>query len=206
MYAASNIGYVKTQTQQAMAAENIDRAKFFAYKALNAIEKSKTQLKACGCDYAIKSINEGLENLKKATRTTTLNGTKLFLQRALENTLSSLEALEEHELHDIHYTSDVLAMNTKSSEKGKMPLKHLEGKVLEEKIDKALVNFQNSINQVVISIDCKDAYVFTNNIYKNCEQELLKANLSESKKYYNLRTKEIVAEALIKLENCYTEQ
>jgi len=202
-YAGSNIGYIKTQTQKAINAEDLNTSRFFAYRALNAIEKSKKQFEACGCDYAVKSIYEGLDNLKKATRVASLNGTKILLKRALESALGSLEALEEHdELHGSQYASDVLTMNTKTSEKEKLRLVMPVGKVLERKIDRSLVNFQNSLDKVVNFVDCKEAYAFARKIYDRCEQELLKPELTEAKKYYNLRTKEITAGALQKLEGC----
>ena len=55
-YAGSNINYVKTQTEKAIAVDDINQARYFAYKALNAIEKSKNQLKECGCDMLPKAL------------------------------------------------------------------------------------------------------------------------------------------------------
>lgn len=201
-YAGSNIGYVKSQTKKALEANDLNTSRFFAYKALNAIEKSKKQFQACGCEYAMKSIYEGLENLKKATRTASISGTRILLKRALENAESSLEAIEEHELHDSSYASDVLTMNTKTSMQGKMAMKQPVGELLRRRIDNSLVNFKNSLDKVVTSVDCMEAYDFAKRIHNNCEQELLKDSLTEAKKYYNLRTKEIVAEALRQLEDC----
>lgn len=201
-YAGSNIGYVKTQTQKAIDAEEINTARFYAYKALNAIEKSRKQITACDCDYASKSIYASLENLKQATRTTSLNGTRILLKKAMQNILGSLESIEKHELHNSKYASDVLAVNTKDSEKEKMAMKQPQGKKLKNKIDKSLVSFQNSLNEVVHSVNCHEAKAFATTIYNNCEQQLLRENLSEAKRYYNLRTKEITAKALEELGSC----
>ena len=210
-YAASNIGYAKNQTQRALDAEEINSARFYAYKALNAIEKSRKQITKCDCDYAGKSIYAGLENLKQATRATSLNDTKVLLRKALLNTTGGLESLEKHEFHDSKYTNDVLTINTKESDntekykEKKLAMKRPEGRELKKKIDKSLVNFQNSLNEVVYSVDCEEAKEFANRIYKNCEQQLLREDLSEAKRYYNLRTKEITQEALEKLDSCETK-
>jgi hypothetical protein len=202
-YAGSNIGYIKTQTQKAIEAEDLNSSRYFAYKALNAIEKSRKQFEACNCDYANKNIFESLENLKKATRVSSLDGTKILLRRALENTMGSLEALEKHdELHGSRYASDVLAMNTKASEKDKLAMKQPEGPALRRQIDKSLADYKSSLDEVVKTVDCKDAYAFAHRIYRHCEQELLKPELTEAKKYYNLRTKQITEEALNKLKRC----
>ncbi len=202
-YAGSNIGFVRTQTQKALDAENINTSRFYAYKALNAIVKSKKQFEDCGCDSALKSIYKGLDNLKLATKVASLDGTKILLNRALENTLVSLDELEEHELmHNSEYANDLLAINTTEVTKAKLSMKQPSGKLLEQKIDRALINFQNSLEEVVVSVDCKEAYEFATRIFVHCEQQLLRPNLTEAKKYYNLRTKEITAEALKKLEHC----
>jgi len=202
-YAGSNIGYIRSQTERALAAEDINTSRFFAYKALNAIEKSKEQIEACGCDYAKESIYEGLDNLKKATRVSSLNGAKILLTRALDNSSGSLEAIRDHEEHQGSlYANDMLVMNTISAEKQKLSMIMPVGKELERKIDQSLVNYQNSLDEVVNSVECKEAYEFANKIYERCEQELLKPGLTEAKKYYNLRTKQITALALDKLKDC----
>lgn len=201
-YADSNIGYVKAQTEKALESMDLNAARYYTYKALNAIEKSRKQLESCGCEYATKSIYDGLENLKDATRTTSLSGTKILLAKALENTLSSLESLEKHELHNSKYGSDVLEINIKNAESQKAKVVFPEGKELQVKIDQSLTKFQNSLQNVVTSVPCEEAHDFADRIYKNCENELLKPNLTEGKRFYNFRVKQIVAKALEELGNC----
>lgn len=197
------MGFVKSQTEKAMAAKDLNQSRYYAYKALNAIEKTREQLIECGCEYASKSILEGLDNLKKATRVSSLQGTRIFLSRALDNTMGSIDALEQHdELHQSAYASDVLALNTKSSEEEKLKSIKPTGKALENKIDQFLLDYKNSLERVVKSLDCKEAYAYARKVYEHCEQQLLNAKLTEAKKYYNLRTKEITAEALGELKNC----
>ena len=201
-YAGSNINYVKTQTEKAIAVDDINQARYFAYKALNAIEKSKNQLMECGCEYATDNITEGFSNLKLATKATSLNSTRILLKRALENTLGGLESLAEHELHDSKYGSNLLAMNTVVAKKEKMAMKKPGKKEFERKIDISLEKYQESLNKIVNSVECNEARAFAENIYLHCEQQLLLPNLTEGKKYYNLKTKDITAAALEKLNDC----
>lgn len=202
-YAGSNIGFVKSQTEKALAAEDLNKSRYHAYKALNAIVKAKEQLAECGCEYANKSILEGLDNLKKATRVSSLQGTRILLNRALENTLGSLDALEQHEeLHSSPYASDVLALNTKDSEEDRLKLKQPSGPALEQKIDQFLEAYRNSLDHLVKSLDCKEATAYARKVYEHCEQQLLSGKLTEAKKYYNLRTQQITSEALKELEHC----
>jgi hypothetical protein len=202
-YAGSNIDYIRSQTEKALAAEDLNQSRYFAYKALNAIEKTKKQLEECGCEYAYKSILEGLDNLKKATRVNSLAGTRILLNRALENTMGSLDALEQHdELHKSRYASDVLALNTKETDNIRLNAIQPVGPALEKKIDRFLEDYRISLDKVVQSVNCKEAYSYAIKVYEHCESQLLNADLTEAKKYYNLKTKEITAEALKGLEEC----
>lgn len=200
-YAGSNIGYIQSQTEKAMATEDINMSKYFVYKALNAIEKSKSQLEDCGCRHAMGLIHESSVNLVNATKATTLSGSKILLKKALDMVAGSLEALDGHDSHNSRYSDDILAVNTKTSIKEKNK-NLLDKKVVEKKIDVSLEKFRESLDKVVESVDCKEALAFTQNIYRICEQQLLRPDLSESKKYYNLKTKEIASKALERLEGC----
>ncbi len=199
-YVGSNIEYIASQTQKALLETDLNKAKFQIYKAINAIEKTKAKLKDCGCKSASKNLYDGLENLINATKTKTLHSTHIFLIRATEFTAASIESLKEHHTHQSKYQSDVLTFNTKSSEDNKSSMKMIDERILRQKIDSSLVKFEISLNEVIETIDYKEAKEFALVIYNRCEQELLKENLSEGKKYYNLRTKGITAEALKKLE------
>ncbi len=200
-YAGSNIGYVKTETQKAIDVNDINIARYHAYKALKAIEKTKEQLSNCGCDYAETNLKESFKDLVLATKATTLRSTKILLNRSLEKTNGSLEALQKHELHNSNYASDVLAMNTVGSEQ-KKSVAAPKGIYLEQKIDSTLFAYEKSLQKIVETVDCKKALNYATQIFEHCEQQLLKPNLSEGKKYYNLRTKEITASAIEQLKSC----
>ena len=201
-YAGSNMGYVKTQTRKAIKATNVSEAHFQAYRALNALEKSQKQIEDCGCVDAMDFMKSALEDLKTATRATTLNATRSLLNRSLEHTLSSIRSIEEHEHHGGPYGTDVLALNTIDAEKVNQPLEMTEEKKLKEKIDSSLKSYESSLEKVVETIDCQRALEFATRIYQHCEEQLLKQNLTEGKKYYNLKTKEITAAAIKRLGDC----
>jgi hypothetical protein len=201
-YAGSNISYIRTQTQKALEAEKLNMVHYYAYKALNAIDKSKQQFRDCGCEYAQQSIEEGENNLKKAIKVTSLLSSRILLEKAMENTQGSLEALQDHtEIHSSEYGNDMLAMNTTNSAKPTRRFQPTLGKKLEAKIDSSLVSFQNSLSKVVSTVECEEALEFVDRIYERCELELLKENLTEGKRYYNLKTKEIAEKALQELAN-----
>jgi hypothetical protein len=201
-YAGSNIGFAKTQTELAIAKDDINKARYHAYKALNAIVKSQNQLAICGCKYAGVEMEEVLRTLKLATKATSLSATKVLLERSLQNTIEGLESLETHETHQSKYDNEVLVLNTLNTKSKATILKEQGVNTLNDKIDLSLKKYEQSLKLVVESVDCKAAKAFAQNIFDHCEKELLKPDLSEGKKYYNLRTKEITADALLRIPDC----
>jgi len=198
---SSNIGYVKTQTEKAIETNDINIVKYHTYKALNAIEKSKKQFEECGCYTAELSLDKGLENLKNATKETSINTVRVLLKKALKNTVGSIHALKKYKASI--FPANILAINTTSSKKSSQL--H-DVKILHAKIDKTLEKFERSLHDVVNNLECDKAYEYAYSVFKICENKLLNENLSEAKKYYNLKTKEIVTNALNELNNCSKKQ
>jgi len=201
-YAGSNMSYVQTQTEKALVDNDINKARFFTYKAIKTIQTSATKFEECGCKDAELSIFESLTNLKAATRAKSLNGARILLNEALQHTMDALDALSQHELHDSAFSSKELELDSSIDVATKITENNFEEINLHQRIDISLLKYKESLSIVVDSLNCRDAKAFADNIFQQCEQELLKKNLSEGKKYYNLRTKEITAEAILRLDNC----
>ena len=201
-YANSNMGYAKSQINAALRTQDINQARFYAYKALSALEKSKKQLNVCGCKYAKESMLENMEVLSLATKSTTLEGTINYLHASIELTNKTILVLESHDTHESAYANDELSINTNASVSKTSVAKTSNKKDLFETIDTSLEKYRISLDKVVQSVNCKDATAFATKIFDECEAQLLKSDISEGSKYYNLRTKEITAEALTKIGDC----
>jgi len=207
-YANSNMGYAKTQINAALLTQDINQARFYAYRAISALEKSKNQLNVCGCKKAKKSMLENMEVLTLATKSTTLEGTITYLSKSISLTNNTISVLESHDTHESTYANDALSINTsakaeKTTSKTKSKTKK---KDLFETIDTSLEKYRISLDKVVQSVNCKDATAFATRIFDECEAQLLKPDISEGSKYYNLRTKEITQEALNKIGNCSSKK
>ncbi len=201
-YAGSNMNYVKARTQEALNTDDINKARFYTYKAIKVLQTSTNRFDDCGCKDAEVNIEESLINLKAATKSTSLNGTRILLQEALQQIVDALDAFEQHEMHDTAFTSKDFAMNTEVEVEKKLTTIKPKENELYKQIDISLISYSKSINTVVDSVSCLEARAFAYNIFVQCEQQLLKSNLSEGKKYYNLRTKEITEKALLRLGDC----
>lgn len=176
--------------------------RFHIYKALDAISKSDKQLAECDCKPAIESLAEVSELLKSATKTTSLAGTRILLEKSLQQVMEALEAIRDHEQHDSPYGTDDLTLNTTDVSIKATPPAPPDEKILKQKIDDALKNYSVSLQKVISTVNCKEAHAFAMGIYENCEKQLLRPDLSEGKKYYNLKTKEITGKALETLGDC----
>ncbi|WP_300022279.1 hypothetical protein [uncultured Maribacter sp.] len=201
-YANSNMGYAKSQIDAALLTQDINQARFYAYRALGALEKSKNQLNICGCKLAKESMLENMEVLSLATKSTTLEGTLSYLNKSIELTNNTILVLESHETHESAYDNESLSINTNASANNSSSKKITKKKDLFKTIDTSLEKYRISLNKVVESVNCKDATAFATRIFDECEAQLLKPNISEGSKYYNLRTKEITQKALNKIGNC----
>lgn len=185
-----------------MEIDDFQVMRFHVYKALSAISKTNKQIEDCNCTYAIESLDEATILLKKATKTTTLTNTHVLLEKTLEHVTEALEAIRNHEQHESPYGSDELTVNTTSISQRETVQEPPNGKLLREKIDIALKKYKLSLQKVIATVDCREARTFALRIYEGCEQQLLRTDLSEGKKYYNLKTKEITSDALDILGNC----
>ena len=204
-YVSSNITYIQTETEKALGTEDLQLVRFHIYKALGAITKSNNQLEDCGCEDATERIIEVSELLKRATKNTTLAGTRILLEKALQNIGESLEALLNHAQDDSPYGTDSLTVNTTDTESRSNLSIPTDETILKQKIDASLEKYSASLENVVNTVNCKEAHAFATRIYEHCEQQLLRPELSEGKKYYNLRTKEITGKALDRLGDCGKE-
>ncbi|MEJ2163026.1 MAG: hypothetical protein P8X60_06830 [Robiginitalea sp.] len=197
------IRFVEKQTEQALEQEDMSLIRYHAFKALNAIERTRNQLQDCGCDYTRKNLFESLENLKLATQVTTLEGTRIPLSRAMDYIHAGKEALKVHdETHGRPFGQQLMTSGNGMPSQTQAKRLIEEEKALEAKIEKALINYRSSLEEVVNGVPCEEALVFVNRIYAHCEKQLEKGDLTPAKKYYNLRTKEITENALYRLKGC----
>lgn len=199
----SLIGYIGEETSQALEKGDIQLIRYHAFNAVNAIERSKSQLEDCGCDYARKNLLESLENLKLATQVSTLEGTRIPLSRAMDYILAGREALEQHEKsHTQPFWQRLIDVDTNDSKHTQASRLLKADKAIEAKIEEALVTYQNSLNQVMEGVPCDEALVFVQRVYAHCEKQLERNDQTPAKRYYNLRTKEITEKALNNLKDC----
>ena len=199
----SLIGFISEETTQALEEADLQIIRYHAFKAVNAIERSRTQLEDCGCDYARKNLLESLENLKLATQVSTLEGTRIPLSRAMDYILAGRDALNKHEKSHVQpFWQSLIEVDTKDTQHTQATRLLKADKVIEAKIEESLITYQNSLNEVVEGVPCDEALVFVRRVYAHCEKQLDRNDQTPAKRFYNLRTKEITQKAMDDLRNC----
>ncbi len=199
-YATSNLEYIKSQTKAAIVASDFELAKYYSYKALNGIEKTKLNFLDCGCEGAIESLEKSLSYLKNAVKADSFESSKGLLHQALENTVTGLKVLRIFELEfSSDYGNDLLILNTKDALEHQDGSLLPKGKHLKEKVHNCLLGFETSLEKVVNEIEHDEASQFVANIHEEAELMLLDTELSEPKKQYYQRIKTITQGALERL-------
>lgn len=199
-YAGSNIDFVKSQTEKALSESDMNILRYHAYKAINAIQKTEEKLSNCGCKYAMEDLEKSLSNLKLATKQENLEVARDLLSMSLESTSHSITSLGEHQFHESNDDADSEENAVTKVNGGKRKFENVP--IIYKRIDESLLQYQKSLKIVVETVECKEAHDFMKNIVDQCDKELLKKTLTEGKKYYYHRTKEITAKALNQLKGC----
>ncbi len=202
-YANSNLEYIKSQTQAAIVASDFEMSKYFAYKALNSIEKTKFNFIDCGCEGTIESLEKALSHLKKATIAESQETSKKSLHRALESTEIGIKVLKIFEQEfSSSYGNATLVLNTKDAIDSQGGILLPQGELLRQKVHDCLLGFETSLDKVVEGVECQEASRFISKIHEEARLILLNTELSEPKKQYHQRVKTITQDALVKLGEC----
>ncbi|WP_139063767.1 hypothetical protein [Flagellimonas eckloniae] len=202
-YANSNIEYIKNQMQEAVVANDFEMSKYYAYKAINGIEKTRLNFIDCGCQGTIESLEKALYYLKKGAKEPTLKDAKKYLHIALESTTIGINVLKEFEQDfSSPYGNNVLVLNTKDALEHQTddPMPH--GEHLRTHVHNCLLGFESSLDKVVNEVPCKEAQAFISKIHEEARLKLMNVGLSEPKKQYHQRVKTIAEDALLQLGDC----
>lgn len=201
-YAYSNIEYIKTELEKAIVAEDPEMGKYHAFKALNSIEKTKSNFLDCGCEGTIESLENALSHLKSATSAPSYEDSKEWLHLALENIMIGIRVLRvfEQEISS-DYGDNVLVLNTRDAIENQAGIILPQGN-LKEVVHNCLLGFETSLDKVVKEVECHEAHKFISKIHDETQLTLLNTDLSVAKKQYHQRVKTLTQDALEKLGEC----
>lgn len=123
----SAVSYVLNHAKKSLAANNFDHQKYYAERALEALEKTVVQAKVCGCDKAISVIYDGMENLEKAIDQDDWDMGRYYTKKAYENTqniINELDVFTQGGQQNVDNDQEVTAIST--SPRAKTLLSELE--------------------------------------------------------------------------------
>lgn len=109
--AYSSATYALSHTKKALGSNNFDHQKYYADRAIEAFEKTKSLVQNCGCDESMNAILDGLENLEKAADPKDWDLGRYYTKRAYANAQELITALDicTGKNTNINYDMDVTA-------------------------------------------------------------------------------------------------
>lgn len=90
----SSASYVLSHTKKSMSSNNFEHQKYYATRALEALEKTQKLAENCGCEPALEAIANGLDNLEKAVDQDDWDMGRHYTKKALENTQDVINQLD----------------------------------------------------------------------------------------------------------------
>jgi hypothetical protein len=121
----TSASYALNHAKKSISSKNLDHQKYYAYKALEALEKARKLIEICGCDKAVDPILDGIENLEKASDPKDFEMGRYYTKKAfgdIQNLINQLDIYTQGGLATID-TSNV-SMDTESADK-KLLIKEL---------------------------------------------------------------------------------
>lgn len=93
--AYSQATYALTHSKKSLNSNNFDHQRYYADRAVEALEKAKTLVENCGCSQATSPILDGLDNLHQATDPIDWESGRFYVKHAyehLQNLMSKLDS------------------------------------------------------------------------------------------------------------------
>jgi hypothetical protein len=117
--------YALNHAKKSISSKNFDHQKYYAYKALEALEKARKLINICGCDKAVEPILDGIENLEKASDPKDFEMGRYYTKKAfgdIQNLISQLDIYTQGGIETIDESN--ISMDTESADK-KLLIKEL---------------------------------------------------------------------------------
>ncbi|WP_340074882.1 hypothetical protein [Leptobacterium sp. I13] len=92
--AHSPASYVLSHTKKSLDADNFDHQRYYAERALEALEKTKAIISECGCEEALNAIAKGYENLTKASDPEDWDKGRYYVKKAYADSQDLISSLE----------------------------------------------------------------------------------------------------------------
>lgn len=117
--AYSQATYALAHTKKSLSSNNFDHQRYYAERALEALEKAKSLVESCGCSDAIPPILDGLDNLKQSTDPADWEAGRFYAQHAYEYLQTLMTKLDictsGGSVASVDYTPEIAVTTTSSS-------------------------------------------------------------------------------------------
>ncbi|NND15847.1 MAG: hypothetical protein HKN89_05940 [Eudoraea sp.] len=204
----TSASYGLSHSKKAFKAHNFDHQKYYAERALEALEKTRGQVEECGCDGAMNSIEDGIKHLEEAMDPVDWKMGRYHTKRAMEYTYSILDNL------DICSTDNEVSSETTDTPESDSRSQNLEeSDTVSAEVDQALAEFEQSaeqnlkelnekIKELGFLMDCESNEFVLDQAEIEKSKEGMFTSIEEAQMFYRAQATKAYKRAVSALEKC----
>jgi len=199
--AYTSASYGLSHSKKAFKAHNFDHQKYYAGRALEALENTRDLVGECGCDGAMNSLADGIENLEEAMDPVDWKMGRYYTQRAMDNTYAVLENLDicsmDGEATAQNEGNTENESQTNNSEENEQALVEFEQAVQEN-----LKQLNEKIKEQCSLMGCESSeFVLDEASFINIKKETFKS-IEDAQKFYREQAIKAYQQVMTALHKC----
>jgi hypothetical protein len=205
--AYTSASYGLSHSKKAFNAHNFDHQKYYAGRALEALEKTRDLVGECGCTGAMNSIEDGMENLEEALDPTDWKMGRYYSKKAMENAYSVLENLDlcsmsedsvtEQSETDSDSKTGSSATSDSVEDETEEAIQEFEATAREQ-----LENLNKKIAELCQRLGCDNAKLAMEQTNTDLPQGRVFSSLEEAMDYYKAQTITAYEQAAMAVKQC----
>jgi len=209
-YAAAS--YSLSHTKKSLNANNFEHQQYSASRALEAFEKTKALLTACGCESPMNAAVDGIDNLENSLEASDWDMGRYYAKRAFGNAQDLLDRLDICSSNDPAESSEdsgnYVDETVTAEDDAMYILLESENDETEMKINFQrlaeinITELERAIHELALLFECDRALNIMNSRKTRTEEDLKRESLSTTKAHYVSQTVSIHNKALFALLEC----
>ncbi len=210
--AYASASYSLSHTKKSLGANNFEHQQYSASRALEAFEKAKELVAACGCETSMDAILDGIKNLEDSLDAADWDMGRYYAKRAFGNAQDLLDRLDVCSSSDPAKTSEDINYNVSDTAIDGEDTRSMQVENEADDLEKKL-NFQRLseiniselekvIHELALLFECDKALNIMNSRKNRTEEDVKMESLSKTKAHYISQTVSIHNKALFALLEC----
>ena len=202
--AYTSASYTLSHSKKAFDAYNFDHQKYYAGRALEALEKTQDLVRECGCEKAIEPIEIGIETLEEAADPTDWKMGRYYSKKAITDTYKILESLDICSMDGESAASsdDNLSDDTSTETESPDTEVDQELRAFANSAQDEIVKLNEKIRELSLMLGCDNAQMIIEKTSTELQDGVQFFSLEEAQEYYRAKSIETYQQAVSALQKC----